>query len=931
MTALHLHTSPTLRAIACSLAAALLLACSPTSPEKILSSARESLAKGDRATAIIELKNLLQKSPDNGEARLVLGQAHLEERDFDAAEKELRRALELKQPYEKVVPLLARALYELGKYDDLIAELQKRNLFDPSAVAVTQTILGDAYRQMRQPERANAAYAAALGAVPGFSRARLGQAIGMANEGKPEDALRLADDIIAADPKLAEAYAFKSDLMLLKGDLAAASSALEKAIAADAHFLPARFSFISLLIDEKAFDKAAGQLGDVRKIAPRDVRVNYYEGVLAFRKGDLEKGRDQVLQVLKVVPNHVPSLILIGTIELQLNQLASAESYLRRAVAAAPGHLGARRALVATQLRLGQPARAKETLQPLAERGFPNDPQLLLLAGETFLANGDVERATTLYQMAAAVNDTQKVAAKTRLGQIALATGRVDEGFRELEAASELDAGKYQADLALVTAHLRRKEFDLAMAAVQALEKKQPRNPLTFQMYGVVHLAKKDVTAARANFEKALEVQPGYLPAAQSLGLLDVFEKRPDDARKRYEAMIAKDPKNDQLYLALADLQLRTGSEANQVVATAQRAVEANPQSAPARLLLVNLYLRGKEGKLALAAAQSAIAVLPNDPRIIDVLGSAQESAGEINQAVETYTRLAKLSPQAPQPLYRLAAMYVRQKETDKAVEVLRRVQKLVPNAREVVPQIVQTYMAADRTDDAIKEVRNLQKREPKFVGGWSLEGDILASKSRFDDAERLYRKALQIEPRANAVAVRLHQVLAAAGKNADADAFAKKWIAENPKDAAMHRYLGDRNLAAKSYKAAAVHYRAVVALEPENSTVLNSLAWTLGELGDPQALEFAERAVKLAPNSAAALDTLGALLVKRGDAKRGVEYLERATKLAPGRPEGRLNYAKGLLKTGNKAAAKKELESLQSVKEDFPGKSEVAELLKGI
>jgi predicted Zn-dependent protease len=70
-------------------------------------------------------------------------------------------------------------------------------------------------------------------------------------------------------------------------------------------------------------------------------------------------------------------------------------------------------------------------------------------------------------------------------------------------------------------------------------------------------------------------------------------------------------------------------------------------------------------------------------------------------------------------------------------------------------------------------------------------------------------------------------------------------------------------------------------------------------------------------------------LLVKSGDAKRGIDYLKRASELEPRRFDVRINYAKALSQTGQKDLARRELEALQAIPEDFPGKSEIPALLK--
>lgn len=924
------------RLVAAALATALLISCGQDSPQQLMASAKDYLAKGDRSAAVIQLKNLLSKTPDNGEARLLLGEALLEEEDYVSAEKELGRALELKQPQERVLPAYVRSMLAQGKNQAVVTEVEKHKLFNPQAVAATQTLLGDAQTQLGNRPRARDAYAAAVAAVPGYPRARLGEARLAAVEGRMDEALKQIDEVIAGEPKLAEAKALRADILLAKGDRKGARKALEEAIAANERYLPARLTLISLLTDEREFDAAAKLIESTRKVAPGELRVAYSEAVLEFRRGNMGKAREQVQQVLKYAPEYVPALVLAGAVDLQDRQFTAAEAHLRKAVARAPGHLGARQLLVQTYLQGGQPVRAKDALQPLIERGMPDDARSLLLAGETYLANSDVQRATRFFQAAAvaraSTGGAREVVARTRLGQIALATGRSEEGFRELEAAAEQDAGGYQADLAIIAGHLRRNELDKALKALEALEKKQPKNPLTYQTYGLVYLAKNDVAAARRSFEKALELQPNYLPAASSLARLDAADKRPDVARKRYEAMIAKDPTNEQLYIALAELQLNTGSKLEDVAVTLLRAITANPQSSAARTALIEFHLRAGDPKAAVNAAQNAVAAMPNDAAVLNAAGSAQEAAGQINQAIETFNKLAALQPQNPEPLTRLAGFYARQKEIDKAVETLRRVQKLLaPRDRDVVPLLVQVLVAGNRGDEALSEARALQKREPDVSMGFALEGDVHFAQRRYGDAERLYREALRRDPDNEVLAVKLHGTLAVGGKSADAEAWSRKWLAEHPKDVGMRMHLAGRDLGAKNLKAAAAHYRTVVDLQPNNAVALNDLAWIAGELGDPKALGYAERAVKLAPNNAAFLDTYGMLLVNKGEAERGLPFLERARKLAPAHSELRLNYAKALIKLGRKDEARKELEALQGSKENFRGKDQVAGLLKGL
>ena len=72
-------------------------------------------------------------------------------------------------------------------------------------------------------------------------------------------------------------------------------------------------------------------------------------------------------------------------------------------------------------------------------------------------------------------------------------------------------------------------------------------------------------------------------------------------------------------------------------------------------------------------------------------------------------------------------------------------------------------------------------------------------------------------------------------------------------------------------------------------------------------------------------------LLVDQGDKARGLGLLKEAVALAPQAGQIRLNYAKALIKAGQKSEARKELEQLAGMGDRFAAQAEVAELLKGL
>ncbi len=156
------------------------------------------------------------------------------------------------------------------------------------------------------------------------------------------------------------------------------------------------------------------------------------------------------------------------------------------------------------------------------------DPSLYAVAGQTYLQNGDAKKAEEYFAKALKL-DPANAGKQTALALSRLAGGETASAFDELQNIAGSDSG-ISADLALISAHMRRKEFDQALAAVAKLEGKQPDKPLAADLRGRIQLAQKDSAAARKSFEQALTIDPSYFAAAVSLATLDMADKKPDEA-----------------------------------------------------------------------------------------------------------------------------------------------------------------------------------------------------------------------------------------------------------------------------------------------------------------------------------------------------------------------------------------------------------------
>ncbi len=401
----------------------------------------------------------------------------------------------------------------------------------PLGKAELQTALGNAYLATGNAEAANTAFAAALSAKPDYGRAMLGQAYAKAGARDLPGALALAESAAAKDPKLVEARQLKGDLLLAQGEPDKAIAAYREALGVKADYLPAYAAIVGQLAAQGKLDDAAKELEAMQKVAPKHPQTLYLKATLAYRKKDFPAAKEAIQGVLQVAPDYLPGLLLSGAIDYELKSYAQAEASLTKVLQQAPNAGFARRVLAATYLRERQPAKALDTLKPLLEGGQV-DAGLASLAGEVYLQNGNLEEGSRYFEMAAKI-DPKSAPARTAVALTHLAKGDTDRAFKELEDTAAADTGT-RADLALIAASMRKRDYDRALAAIDALEKKQPDNPA-----GAEPARRRDAGQARrpggaqelregAHHRQGLPARGGQPRAARP---------RRQEARRREEAL----------------------------------------------------------------------------------------------------------------------------------------------------------------------------------------------------------------------------------------------------------------------------------------------------------------------------------------------------------------------------------------------------------
>ena len=902
-----------------------LIGCGNDSPQTLIASARASMAKNDNKTAVIQIKNALQADPNSGEARFLLGSVLLDQGDFGAADLELHKAEALHYSPDLVTPKLAAVLLAQSQYKKLIDDYANTRLGTAASTADLQTSLAYAYGMQGQQEASQAALTAALKADPTFEPALVAQARFAARSGDADAAIAQASAILQRNPRSVEALRLQGDVQTyLKFNLDQALVNYRKALEVDPTFTPAHLAILSILMSQHKSDESEKQLAELRKVTGNTAQTLYVEALIAYARKNMDRAHQLAQQLLKIAPESPSILLLAGGVELQGGSLIQAETYLEHAVKIAPQALTARRMLVVAYLRSNQPERALAALRPNGQKE-PIPPELYSAAAEVYLQNGDVKTAEEFFEKAAKQDPTDS-GVRTSLALAHMVDGQAPLAFEELQGIAASDKGT-SADLALVSAYMKRGDYDSALHAVDALERKEPGRPLAADLRGRILLAKNDAAGARLSFEKAVAIAPTYYPAVASLAEMDAREDKPGDARKRLEVYSAANPKNSQALMALAQV---PGTSSKDAAEYLKKAIAASPGAANPRLLLIKLYTRDKDIRTAMTTAQDAVAALPNEPGIVEALGQVQRHAGEVNQAITTFGKAVEMMPGSPEPMIRLADTQLQGDDRDGARETLRKALALKPDLLEAQRRLMVIDAVAGNFPDAFEVAHTIQRQRPTEAVGYVLEGDLDVTRRDLGKAVAAYRSGLK-QVQSTELAIKLDSVLVASGANAESMKFEASWRAAHPEDAAFLFHVGDTALARKDYATAESDYAAVLKLQPDSAAALNNLAWVTSQQNKPGALEYAEKANKLAPNQPAFMDTLASLLGAEGQFERAITLQKKVVALMPANDDFKLDLAKLYLKAGNKADARTELDRLAALGTKFSGHAEVLSLQKNL
>ncbi len=892
-----------------------------------LEDGKSYIAKGDLASAVIQLKNAVRDNPDSGEARWLLGQTYTQIGDFPSAEKELRAAVRLGVDEALVVSDFALSYLRQGKFTEILAEIQSGER-DPLIEASVLAYRGFAHLGLNKFDEAEVALAKALKLAPNIAITHLGMAVLHRSKQDLVSAEESVDRALANDPDFLEALNLKGRLRRNAKDIKGALAAFDRAIELNAGNLTALLARATINIAESEVEKARQDIDAVTGRVKNHPIAMYLNALLLAKDNKDGEAVALLQETGEFLKGYPPGLYLMAFLNLKQNQLEQAEANLNALLSLVPGETTGTRLLAGLYLRKNKPRKAIDLLKKYSTDDGANEELVSLLAS-AHLRAGNTEEAARLFEVVAKERPDDPEL-KTRLALTRIQGGKPEAAVAELNEKLKTNPDAARAHILLVLTQLRENNLDAALEAAENLKKNLKDNPLPDNLLGGIWVRKGDLVAGRKAFNAALSLNDKFIPAILNLAQLDLSENKNEAAKANYFKIIEIDKTNTAAMMALsrlafADADRETG------VSWLKKSVAAQPKAAQPRLRLVEYYLAIRDNSAALVAARNMLQTMPDNALAVDAMGRTQMAAKQFASATSSYRRVVKLAPQAPVAHQRLARALIGINNLEAAKEALQTALKLAPGYLPAYLDLIALEVRKDDIDSALRIAESLRERFPKRPVADLAVGDVSLRAQRFPEAVAAFERASKIAPNSRTT-IRLFQARLASKKPQDAENGVIDWLEKNAEDNAVRFALASHYLNVAKMQKALVEHEILYEAEPENQIVLNNLAWLYDRNNDKRAIDLAEKAHTKAVRSPTIKDTLGWILLRRGDAQRGLDLITEAAKVLPNNAEVQYHYAYALISSGQKEAAKAILEQFLTDKTPvFQGIEDARALLKSL
>jgi Tfp pilus assembly protein PilF len=720
-------------------------------------------------------------------------------------------------------------------------------------------------------------------------------------------------------------------------------------------------------IAENELRKAVIELRNVVQIDPRDdaAYVDLGETYLKLKEG--REAFQAYSRAALINPDNLKAQLKVGQMLLLGRQTEEAKKKAEFILQKAPNNIDALNLLSGVQVQERDVDSAIKTLEKAAALD-PNRFNTQLSLGRLLLLKGDTDGAEKAYAKAISI-DAASSAPYVDLSRLYASRGQMDQAEEELkkmlkasgsnsqnllvlalfyESTRKLDQAEKtylqaveaapKEDIAplmnLSAFYARLKSYDKALAAVKkAAEIKKDDADVMVKM-AELQLDFNQVKDAEATVDGVLAKDKGNVGANFLKGRIFILRKEFPSALERFDLVVRENPRNPMAYYFRALSQIGKG-ENKLAERDLLKAVELNPGLFDAKLILADIYLRGRNQELARQQIEACLKMEPEDIRVLMLQGKLKILQKDVAGAEEAFKHVIQISPEYAPAYVQLGLLYNLSKRKEDALGSFQKALEKNPLETDALAFMVGILAGDKKFDDALKACEKQKEKvggnPPNLALIEYLEGSVFLAEADSKKAQERFKKAVETAPNLLAPYIALAEIYAREKKFDESIAEYENILTKNPKYLAGYMAIGTiYDLKGEGQKAE-TYYRKALDIKRDFGPAANNLAWNLVERGGniDEALTYAQIAKEQMPDTAAVMDTLGWIYYLKGSYLNAMAEFQDS--LAKDPDNAVFNYHMGLVyrKNNEPAKAKEYLQKALDLDANFKGAEEARKTLK--
>jgi tetratricopeptide (TPR) repeat protein len=323
---------------------------------------------------------------------------------------------------------------------------------------------------------------------------------------------------------------------------------------------------------------------------------------------------------------------------------------------------------------------------------------------------------------------------------------------------------------------------------------------------------------AQRNLEKVVKVQTGNLEAWKLLAKSYDGMRDYQNAITAYKKVTELDPKAAEAFLGLGQIYARM-QRSPEAVEALNKALELNPGAKEAYMALGEAYEAGRDFPKAGDAYEKYVAAGPVDLlTAYQRLGMARMNAEQFDKAAVALAQAQKLQPRDLTTLGNLAIANQKAGLLQEAEDTYKKLAEINPEkADNYYSWILKLWSDAQKPDKAVEAAKKITELKPKDEQAVYNLGLMYAQMQKYPEAIEAFNKALVIKPNYDLALYQIGVCLYSLKKYSEALVPFKKVIEIDPTNAYAWLYLGINNMLLKKFDVALDPLKKTVELQPDN------------------------------------------------------------------------------------------------------------------